>query len=105
MGKSWIVDLGLGNHFDLRNDFHVFCRDKDIERRVRTSGGGFDVLAEMQAAFAACTKRGEARNLDRKQSSPRRRSARPDPTTTTTSVPSGFAVSGTTRSGKRVRAE
>eukprot|EP01043_Picozoa_sp_COSAG02_P079648 COSAG02_NODE_18541_length_933_cov_1.436451_1_plen_171_part_00 len=105
MGKSWIVDLGLGNHFDLRNDFHVYCRDEDIERRVRTSGGGFDVLAEMQAAFAAYAKRGKARTLNRKQSSPRRRSARPDPTTTTEAVPSGCTVSGTTRSGKRFRAE
>lgn len=54
MGKFWIVHLGLGRHFQPHSAFHQFCRAQDIERRVEEKGGGFHVLAELQAAFKAC---------------------------------------------------
>jgi hypothetical protein len=36
MGKTWVIDLGLGRWHDQQKAFHLFCRAQDVERTVRT---------------------------------------------------------------------
>ena len=102
MGAFWILDLGLGRHFDPRNAFHLYCRAQDIERRVRTTGGGFDVARELQAAFDACPERQAFEEQAAAAAAALKRKAAPKQKAITAKC---IVAGGSTRSGKRFRAD
>ena len=52
MGRQWIVALGLGKSHNHKSAFHVFCREQDVEGRVKAGVvNGFELQEEMEAAW------------------------------------------------------
>lgn len=111
MGAFWILDLGLGRHFDPRNAFHLYCRAQDIERRVKTTGGGFDVARELQAAFDACPERQAFEEQAAAAAAAPKRKAAPKQSLKAIKqslkaiTAKCIVAGGSTRSGKRFRAD
>ena len=53
MGRQWICALGLGNFHKYSNAFHCFCREQDVEGRVKAGvANGFELQRE-EEGFAA----------------------------------------------------
>ena len=51
---QWICALGLGKFHKESNAFHCFCREQDVEARVKAGvANGFELQREMEQAFAA----------------------------------------------------
>ena len=68
MGRQWIRGLGLGRFYNSSNAFHRFCREHDVEGRVKAGvENGFTLQSEMEDAWKqsqletpmANTKRGK----------------------------------------------
>ena len=54
MGRQWISALGLGTFHKESSAFHCFCREQDVEGRVKAGvANGFVLQCEMEQAFAA----------------------------------------------------
>ena len=53
-GRQRICALGLGKFHKESNAFHCFCREQDVEARVKAGvANGFELQREMEQAFAA----------------------------------------------------
>jgi hypothetical protein len=52
MGRQWVCALGLGRFYKSSNAFHRFCREQDVEGRVKAGvANGFTLQSEMEEAW------------------------------------------------------